>query len=647
MESKLKKLNNKNTILQILKAFPKRGNSVGTELDTIDSNHKNMAFPADSIQKFKQVLQALKLNPDLHSSPKTDVKETHKSPAQSNDEQSLQLRQNLEKMSALVKKKDQRINELLQYEYSAKKAIKQKTWQQEALEKEKLHVKLLEKENEKQAAELIESRQNTLKLEQTVDIFQKQNEELHFEKNQLNAIVQKQNETISNLTLENENANLRCQQLDQDLALESAAKQEQDAEIKALYKQFQTLRGAFESQKHGLEKKIESVKNLEELLAQSQNEKNELKQTLRACQEEVFTIKQLVTKGMRDAKDLENRYCEAVSEKISTLKTFHQQQREFDKQHKELIETKDKLKNNAKRENEERLRTNEELLNLKRRNSQLEEKLMHLNYAKNALEDKLDLLAMKNEVVESERDHLQKTNENLANGSSILSEQLSQQLELLRESMHNHAALQSRYEQMQEEFNTQQVHLEEKQIQLDEAHQHLAKKVREAALLSEKVEELALQISDIDNVREALQEASTQLQNDLRREEGEKIELNEKVQLLEEEIKKFEERWLYAEHRNQQTAEKIAELEKIEKRHAQLQSLLSGFGPLPGVNYAENKNSLEVNPVEKHPPLQFGCPLPVIENEEIVKTHEETSKAYPNLFDLPQAQVRSKQNLFD
>lgn len=650
-ESKLNKLDNKNknTILQMLKTISrKHGNAVETQLnevmqENIESDSKNMAFTPERIRKFKQVLHVFKYNPDLHS---RCVEEKNKSSAQ-NDEQTLKLRQNLEKMGTLLKKKDNRINELLQYEYSAKKAIEQKTWQQEALEKEKLQVKLLEKENEKHIAALAESHHTVLKLEGAVETLQKQIEELLYERNHLNTCTQKQNETIANLILENENANSRCLQLDQAIALELASKHELEAEIKALYRQFQTLRGAFESQKNALEREIESKRNLEELFAQSQEEKNHLKHLLKTCQDEVFTIKQLVSKGMRDAKDLENRYCEAVSEKITTLTVFHQQQREFDKQHKELIETKNKLKISTEREKEERARTNEELLTLKQSNSQLEEKLMQLNYVKNALEDKLDLLIMKNEVVENERDHLQKTNENLANGSSILSEQLSQQLELLRQSMHDHAAFQSKYEQAQEEINVQQAHLEEKQIQLDEAHQHLAKKVREAALLSEKVEELSLQIADIDNVREALQEASSQLQNDLQREEKDKIELNEKVQLLEEEIKKFEERWLYAEHRSQQAAEKIIELEKIEKRHVQLQSLLSGFGPLPGVNDTENKIAQETKAVEKHPPLQFGCPLPIIDDGEIPQIHEDVSKAYPNLFDLPQAQGRSKQNLFD
>lgn len=664
-ERKLNKLDNKSkkSIRQILKTLSRKRenrseNQPNADLENREAVTENISLKPEMIRKFKQVLQAFKRTSVPHTSPLHLIPEEINKPlSQNNDEQTLQMRQNLEKMGTLLKKKDNRINELLHYEYSAKKAIEHKTWQHEALEKEKLQVKRLEKENEKQSAALSESHNKIVlletavnalqsQMETTVDALQSQIEALLSENKQLSTSLQEQELAHSTLTFENESIKSHCHQQEQKIALELDSKLELEAEIKALYKQFQTLRAAFESQKHAIEREIEAKKSIEEQLAKVEEEKNHLKHLLQTCQDEVFTIKQLVSKGMRDAKDIENRYCEAVSEKVTTLAAFHQQQREFDKQHTELIETKNKLKISSEREKEERARINQELFTSKQRNKLLEEKLTQLNNAKNALEDKLDLLSMKNEVIESERDHLQKTNENLANGSSILSEQLSQQLELLRQSMHDHAAFQAKYEQAQEEINTQQAHLEEKQIQLDEAHQHLAKKVREAALLNEQVEEFTLQVADIDNVREALQEASCQLQNDLQREEKEKTELIEKVQLLEDEIKKLEERWLYAEHRSQQATDKIVELEKIEKRHTQLQSLLSGFGPLPGVNDVENKINVETRVIEKSPPLQFGSPLP-LEDAETSQIHEEVSKAYPNLFDLPQTSGRSKQNLFD
>lgn len=633
------------SILHIIKTIShKQGHGITNRLDPDHENQElkaeSTSFRPEMIRKFKQVLQAFKLPPKKHSPLSISIDDKNRPLSQNNDEQTLKMRQNLEKMGTLLKRKDNRINELLHYEYSAKKAIEHKTWQQEALEKEKLQVKLLEKENEKQAIDLEENREKIVQLEATAGSLLNQIEALLNDNNQLKTSLQEQATTLSTLALENEEIKSLCQQQEQKIALELDSKNELEAEIKALYKQFQTLKSAFESQKLAIEKEIESKNTLEEKLAQSEEEKSQLKHFLKTCQDEVLTIKQFVTKGMRDAKEIENRYCEAVSEKMTTLAAFHQQQREFDKQHTELIDTKNKLKLASEREKEEGRQIKEELLSTKQQNKQLEEKLSQLNNSKNALEDKLDLLAMKNEVIESERDHLQKTNENLATGSSILSEQLSQQLELLRQSMHDHAAFQAKYEQAQEEINILQAHLEEKQIQLDEAHLHLAKKVREAALLNEKVEEFSLQVADIDHVREALQEASCQLQNDLQREEREKIELTEKVQMLEEEIKKLEERCLYAEHRSQQATDKILELEKIEKRHTQLQSLLSGFGPLPGVSDPDNKIT------EKSPPLQFGSPLPVFE-EEVSQVNEEASKAYPNLFDLPQTSGRSKQNLFD
>lgn len=657
MENNLNNLDakiKKNTILHMLKRLSTKRKG--------RSNIQKALSKSEMLCKFRQVLNVCALSRPSNSAncstASTPCSTTSATSANDSDQdtkrtlsnvedQNLQLRQNLEKMEALLKKKDRRINELLQYEYGAKKAIEQKTWQGEALEKEKLLVRQLEKENEKHLLALSENKLTIAKLENNVETLQNQIEELLLVKSDLSDKSQRMNTSITNLTLENEQLLFRCQQLDATLTQESTCKEELNVELKALYKQFQSLKVLFDSQKQTLATQIDLTQDIEERLAQTRAEKEHLQRAFRHCQEDTAAIKQLINQGIRESKDLENRYCEAVSEKIAILTTFHQQQREFDKQQRELIETKEKLKNSAQHEKDEKIRREEELSTLKKRNHHLEEQLTQLNHQKNAIEDKLDLLTMKAEILESERDQLQKTNENLASGSAMLSEQLRQQLDLLSQSIHDHSMLQSNFERAQEDINQHQANLEEKQIQLDEAHQHLAKKVREAALLNEKVEELTVQIADIDTIRETLREASTQLQNDLLKEEKEKNELTEKLQVLEEEIKKWEERWIYAEQRNQQAAEKISELEKVGKRHAQLQNLLSGFGPLPGITDEDNKIAQEIKRSQEHPKLEFGSPLPISDEEYVEHRREENVKPYPNLFDLPQCQERSKLNLFD
>lgn len=647
MQTRVRRLNknkldikNKNVILQMLKAFShkrnkrdlqdKQSNDMSVEVQ--DDHFKDFLFPPERVYKFKQVFTFFRKPVSLHSLSRLSSERPDGEPTN-------RLRQNLEKLGLQLQKKESRINELLHYEYSAKKATEQKTWLQEALEKEKTQVKLLEKENEKHLNELTESRKNAIRFEEELEAAKKQIEELLAENNRLISLIHEKTEESESLTLRNSVNESRCQELDREIVTERALKQEQKEELEALYKQFQTLKYAFES-------KAEAHEDLEIHLKQSREENDRLKSAFGVCQEEVLTFKQHLAKGMREAKELENRYCEAVSEKIAALTAFHQQQKEFDKQHKELIEAKDKLRKGAEREKEDRTRIGEELFDLKNFNDKLEKRLISLNDEKNALEDKADLLSMKNEVLETERDHLRKTNAELSAGNAIFDERLSEQQESINRNMHDLAVLRSKLEESEEEITALQAQSEENRIRLDEAHQHLAKKVREAALLSEKVEELTLQIADIDHVRQALHETGSKLQVDLEKEEKEKIELAEKVRVLEEEIKKMEERCLHAVHQSRQAEEKIVELEKIEKRHAQLQSLLSGFGSLQGVRFVDEKIS-DIKAAEKHPPLQFGTPLAEEQSEDTSRIPDEDTKAYPNLFDLPQTRNLPKQTLFD
>lgn len=608
------------------------------------------AISSARIEKFKKVLRVFTPKHEFTAPPPAVIEKPIEKPLEPPlqvDEQTLQLRQNLEKMRALLKEKDKRIAELLQYEYGAKKAIEQKTWQQEELEKERQQVKLLEKEKESQLLTLLESRQHAQQLERAVQFLQQRNEELLLKKNQILEEAQETEAAVERLTADYHEISQQREQYEKRLMGEVETNSEQQLELKALYKQFESLKRTVEIQRQNLENQIALTDKTQASLLNVEGAKQQLEENFNTCQEEVVIIKQHLSKGMREVKELENRYCEAVAEKIGTLKVLHQQQREFDKQNQELIATKERLRNALEREKVERISAEEKILAFKNRNGIIEEELRRFKAAQDELVDKLELLIIKSELLERERDNFQSMMEGLQRDRESFNLQQQQLLDRLTHSMQDNALLMAQNEQMHQEITLQLAALDEKQHLLDEAHQHLAKKVRESALLHEKVEELTLQISEIDGGHAALQEASSRLQSDLLREEHEKKELSEKMQSLEEEIKKWEEKWQIAERRAQQAAEKITELEKIEQCHAQLQSLLSTFGPLPEVHLTENKHLEDPSALQRSTQLQFGYPLSPDGQAEEVGAHRESIKAYPNLFDLPASQTRPKQTLFD
>ncbi|MGZ3632893.1 MAG: hypothetical protein ACXWM7_01010 [Parachlamydiaceae bacterium] len=552
----------------------------------------------------------------------------------------------IEKLNFLLKEKDKRIEQLLQYEYSAKKALQEKTYQQEALEKEQQRVKILEREQETQRLALEESRTHAQQLERAIQFLQKRVEEITSEKNQLQEQFIETQEKTNAFLLENETSRLQYQHVEKNLAEILEAKADLDQEMGALYKQFDALKRMLEVEKEKAQRESAANDEAQTLLRIVQKEKEQLKHALSLCQEDILTIKQHLTKGLRDAKELENKYSEAVTEKVMTLKSLHQLQREFEKLHRDHSELKDKLKQNHEREKGEREALEQKLNQLAHQRSVLEDKFSKQVIEKNVVADQLELLTIKNELLIHDHELLKQNIKALSKEKEAIEYQHQQVLDRLENALHTNSSLESQNSLLQSEVEAHQALCEEKQIQLEEAQQHLAKKVREAALLNEKVDQMTLQAAENDCVYKALQQANSLIQKDLEKMLEEKNALLETIQLLELDVKKEEAKWQAMDKRRQLAEEKVIALEKIEQRHAQLQSLISGFENVLGGGVKEESQGNEAKLLRV--PLQFGDPLPEEEPFPQRREVEPSSKAYPNLFDMPQSTApKSKQSLFD
>lgn len=588
-------------------------------------------FPPKVLNDFKKILSSIQ---NVQSNSQLD-------------ETANQLLQNLEKMTALVKKKDRRISELEQYEYSAKKAIEQKTWLQEELDKERMAVKLLEKEKESQLSALMETRQHAQQLERAVQFLQQRNDEILIEKTHLTESLQEAEGLARCLKDALQDSKNNIAELEKRLTTEVEGKQELNHELMALYKQFGNLKLAVENEKQKLSVQIGLKEKIQAEFVEVNKQKEFFRNELVVCQKEIEAIKLHVTKGMREAKELENRYYEAVTEKINSLKAYHQLQREFDKQHQDIVEMKEKLKTLSEREKINLQDAETKISKLMQRNAHVEKEFSCLLAKQNDLVDNYEMILIKNEIVERERENLSIAIKELEIEKENYNQQYIVMHGHLTQSLHENESLKEQNEHLLQEILLKQALMEEKQVQLDEAHQHLAKKVREAAILHDRVEELNSQIEEFNNMHSALQEASSQFDGELQKIEAERKEAKDKIQKYEVALKNWEEKYFYLEKVAQQSTERIAELEKIANYHAQLQTLLTGFGPLPGMQNQESKPLTDGKLQQQNPPLKFGSPI-----SEEVQTEEESiakepSKAYPNLFDLPPSHQRPKQTLFD
>ncbi len=478
---------------------------------------------------------------------------------------------------------------------------------------------------------------NSQKISSLLKEKEKQIEELLLEKIAILDQLQELKNSTELFSIENQEWKSKAQHLEDQLHVETHSRKLLEEEIQALYKQFNVLKKSLETQKEAFISQQAATQLALNSFQQAQLENQELRNSFNHYHDELALIKEHLTKGQRDAKEMEKLYAEAIAEKVQTLKALHQQRREYSKQHEELIDVKEKFAILQERERSERFLFDEKIAFLSHRLKALETDLKSCIKEREALFEKIDLLTFQNDLHLSENAELEEIKTSLEREKIERNVDLQHLQEQLEESNQLITILQATNEQLQHETISLTAQNNEKQFTLDEAHQHLAKKVRESALLNEKVEEFILREVEAGNVHAALQQANQVLQSDLQTKEKKIKELAEKVSILENEILRWDEKWRQSNQSKQILEEKIQDLEKIEQRHLQLQNFLIDFGA------TSNKE-----PIQRHSPLQFGVPLEEVEGKETRKEEDrDNSNPYPNLFDIPQMKMTLKQTLFD
>lgn len=167
------------------------------------------------------------------------------------------------------------------------------------------------------------------------------------------------------------------------------------------------------------------------------------------------------------------------------------------------------------------------------------------------------------------------------------------------------------------ERDQQKILLDENETRLRVAQQHLAKKVKEAALLNEKVEEQQVHLADFLQNFEIQKTQNSQLQASLelyqRQEKRLQEQLHDALKGTENHISKWEEKYFQIYDKWQQSEDKIRDLKKFEEKHHQMQSFLANLGSFMGGTF-NSSSSLQPNqdpaerPVRLHEPdTSEGC----------------------------------------
>gem|GEM_PF-5534799 len=135
---------------------------------------------------------------------------------------------------------------------------------------------------------------------------------------------------------------------------------------------------------------------------------------------------------------------------------------------------------------------------------------------------------------------------------------------------------------LNEENNGMQHQLEELDARFKTAQQHLAKKVRDNTLIAEKCDEQLTTIADLQKALNQSREKQQEVQNNLDVEQQHQRRLQEQLQELlrssESQASRWEEKYLAMHEKWQEAESKVRDLQSIEKRYQQLQTLLGNLG---------------------------------------------------------------------
>lgn len=530
-------------------------------------------------------------------------------------------KQRIEKLSHQLLEKDKRIGELLHVEKSLKKAAEQKQDFEQLREKELQQIQTLEEEKKKLAFELGESRQHSEQLDRVILFLRERSEEARLETKQWQEEHQRLQEKVDELKHKLEESEGNSQSLKNRLEDSTTQQQELQSESNSLVNQFSELKQKIQwlqtqvdnakTNETTLQNNLQATFEQKELLSKRLIEKTEQFEIL---EKEVLLIKQSLLKGLRETKELNANYQLLAKDKADTNAKLAQSQNHIDRQREEIHRLQLKLEEGSQQKQE-------------------------LQQQITTLESRLQFNRQKTEETSSshasEIDQLQ---------SLLLSKE-----ETEKELKNQIAEIQNKKEALEDQLEDSKDLLKEKESELDEAKQHFAKKVKEAAVLEEKLEEQRRhsqeqqQILTHNKVKIAELQTSLELQTSQQKQIQE--QLQEALKSSESAQSKWEEKYFVLYDNWQAAKGKINELEKLEEKQKHLQGLLSNIGTFFGTGEAIEPQPQPQSPIPKAAePKKIETEILKPQMEEKPK---ESTKPYQSLFNMPKPPGRPRQSFLE
>lgn len=620
----------------------------------------------------------------------------------------------LDKLMLALKERDKRIAELQHFGLSYRKALEERQNLETALEQESTDRHLASEDKERIATELKESRQHSEQLQRVIQYLRERQEEATLESKQLEEEYLRAQENISALRQQLENTQHALDQTQRDTHTAQQQQIQAEEELRTLQEQFKALKTRTIATQHELQKKDSAListqqiidqfkfdkQNLQNELLQVSQRSNALSEELSANQASLSALQRLAEEqhGTITALQQQNEAWQRHNETLEgTLKegreTIQLLQNDLHEVQAWKHQAEDKLTSyeNALLESDSHRQQLTHQLALSQTNLEQERHQQAILRDEHA-----HSLKVQSETYESQINDLQNHLQALRNEQAINKEQLHHfkerethynKLEERHNAVHDQLKtalttiklLEKREGQYQEAINhrdhiytlvqndaelhkTKTHELQESLEQAESLHQekdnalklshhHLAKKVKECTLLTEKNKELDSLINDL---QQNLAKSGGQIEElNLRIEDHRNSHRLKDEQILdakrqaEEHIRNWEKKYfeMYEHYQNSEKRHQTLQLmlsdaEKKLEKYLQLEALLKnlGFGQALQSHFNE-------------PPPQPYKAAPIHQPEQPAPRFEPPKENPPlkqeSLFENQNPNLKRKEHLFD
>ncbi|MDP1880775.1 MAG: hypothetical protein Q8K60_07535, partial [Parachlamydiaceae bacterium] len=395
------------------------------------------------------------------------------------------------------------------------------------------------------------------------------------------------------------------------------------------------------SLKEILKKTQEENKFLLERQSESSNDQKAKEEGSANYRQDLESIKSTFIQGVQEAKAIELRYIDVLNEKIGLEHRYKNLEQEMHQLNVLIDQLKQKI-NDLELLSKEEIKTHGfrvESLQIQIETNEREKQ--QLEYSLNNKHNEIEYALKQIEELHREVEH-QSTLNSLVKEQDALIQEQGQQLQ----------SLEKDYQHVLSERDQLRHTLEDSESRLKVSQQHLAKKVKEATLLAERIEEQEVNLNDLMQTISQQKTQLVQLQGsvDFFQKEEKRLQdqLHETLKVTEAQVAKWEEKYFQMYEKWQSNEEIIRKLKKIEEKYEQMKGMLANLGAFVGTGIQTTPQTLVSNsplasemiePPVKHIPKDL-----FIEETIRLDNHHNDKEEKLDLFGMRQSSDYYKQN---